>query len=695
MSKKTTAQKSAATKRRSRSAGDPAPFSTSVPELISQLSARKKQAIPKNIQPMLASLASKAFDDPGWQYGIKWDGYRAISYLNKGTVDIVSRNNKSFKQSYYPINEALEAWNINAVVDGEIIVVNKKGRADFAALQEWRSEADGQLRYYVFDLLWLEGHDLTGLPLSERTGILKQLVPLNNELIQFSSSFDATGTSFFKQAQQLGLEGIMAKKKDSLYEPGKRTKNWLKIKTERTQEVVIAGYTRNEGSSKQFSSLLLGIYENKQLQYIGPVGTGFNRQQQTELMKAFKSLQTKKCPFREIPEFNKPSRFRPNPPKASVTWLKPSLVAEVSYQTVAPGGVLRHPSFKGLRPDKKASEAVAEKAFKPENVMKQQNKAPRKAAGSGSRKTLLNPTDATQVRDILGTSFTFNNVQKIYWPKEGYTKRDMLNYYYQVAPYIMPYLKHRPQSLNRFPNGINGKSFYQKDLTAQATEWMELFPYTTSEGEHKNYLVPEDERALLFMANMGAIEMNPWNSTVQRPDHPDWCMIDLDPSPKQTFDQVIKAALVTKEVLDELKVTGYPKTSGSTGIHIYIPLNQKYTYDECQLFGKLIASRVHDTLPAFTSIERLTKNRRGKMYIDYLQNRPKATLAAPYSLRPKPGAPVSMPLYWEEVKPGLKITDWNIKNALARIRSEGDIFKPVLGKGIDMRKVLKQLNDQE
>ena len=681
--------------RRSSHSKEDAPFNNSVKSLISKLSIHKKQAIPKNIQPLLATLSSKAFDDPAWQYEIKWDGYRAISYLNKGSVDIVSRNNKSFKQSYYPINEALRSWKINAVIDGEIVVVNKKGRADFAALQEWRSEADGQLRYYLFDLLWLEGYDLTGLPLSERTLILKQLIPVNNELIQFSASFDTTGTTFFRQAQKLGLEGIMAKKKDGIYEPGKRTKNWLKIKTEKTQEVVIGGYTKNEGTTKQFSSLLLGIYENRQLQYIGPVGTGFSTQQQSDLMKAFKPLQAKKCPFSEVPEFNKPSRFRPNPPKASVTWLNPSLVAEVSYQTVAPGGVLRHPSFKGLRPDKKASEAVAEKTFKPENVMKKEKPVSKKAASSGSRKSLLNPTDTTQVRNILGTSFSFNNVQKVYWPKEGYTKRDMLNYYYQVAPYIMPYLKHRPQSLNRFPNGINGKSFYQKDLTAQSTDWMKLFPYTTSEGEHKNYLVPEDERALLFMANMGAIEMNPWNSTIQKPEHPDWCMIDLDPSPKQTFEQVIKAALATKEVLDQLKVTSYPKTSGSTGIHIYIPLNQKYTYDECQLFGKLIATRVHEALPAFTSIERLTKNRKGKMYIDYLQNRPKATLAAPYSLRPKPGAPVSMPLFWEEVKPKLKITDWNIKNALARIRSEGDIFKPVLGKGIDMRKVLKLLNDQE
>lgn len=642
---------------------------------------------------MLATLTGKPFDDSNWQYEIKWDGYRAITYLQNGKVDILSRNNKSFHQTYYPINEAFRNWHINAVLDGEIIVINKKGRADFAALQEWRSEADGELRYYLFDLLWLEGVDMTILPLSERREVLKELIPTNSEPILFSADFNATGTVFFKQAQKLGLEGIMAKKKDSIYEPGKRTKNWLKIKTEKTQEAVIAGYTLNEGSNKLFSSLLLGIYENEELRYIGPVGTGFNKKMQEELMKAFKPLETKKCPFREVPEYNKPSRFRPDPPKASVTWLKPRLVAEVSYQTVAPGGVLRHPSFKGLRPDKKAADAKAEKAFKPEKVFKQTKGISSKPASGAAkdRKTLLNPTDSTQVRIINGTSFAFNNLQKVFWPKEGFTKRDMLNYYYQAAPYILPYLSMRPQSLNRFPNGINGKSFYQKDLTAQAPGWMKLFPYTTSDGEKKNYLVPEDERALLFMANMGAIEMNPWNSTIETPDNPDWCMIDLDPSPKNSFEHVIKTAQVTKQVLDELKITGYPKTSGSTGIHIYIPLNAKYSYDECQLFGKLIATRVHEELPDFTSIERLTKNRRGKLYIDYLQNRPKATLAAPYSLRPKPGAPVSMPLYWEEVKTGLTMTDFNIRNAIARIKSEGDIFKPVLGKGIDMKKVLRNL----
>jgi bifunctional non-homologous end joining protein LigD len=307
-----------------------------------------------------------------------------------------------------------------------------------------------------------------------------------------------------------------------------------------------------------------------------------------------------------------------------------------------------------------------------------------------SKRPLLNPNDKTQVCIINGHELKFSNLDKVYWPKEGFSKRDMLNYYYEVAPYMLPYLKNRPQSLNRYPHGIEGMSFYHKDLSV-APGWIKKLPYTTSEGEKKKFLIPTNEASILYMANLGSIEMNPWNSTIDKPNYPDWCCLDLDPDKNNTFEQVIETAQAVKTVLDNFKIKGYPKTSGSTGIHIYIPLAAKYTYDECQLFGKLIATYVHQLLPSFTSIERLTKNRRGKLYIDYLQNRPKATLAAPYSLRPKPGAPVSMPLYWEEVKKGLSIKNFTILNAAKRISREGDIFKPVLGKGINIQKVLKQI----
>jgi len=470
--------------------------------------------------------------------------------------------------------------------------------------------------------------------------------------------------------------------------------------------VVIGGFTQNEGSAKTFSSLLVGVYDKGRLNYIGKIGTGFSDKLQKEMMVSMKPLITSKAPFTETPDVDKPSRFRPNPPKAAVSWLKPTLVCEVSYAEITSDGVMRHPSFEGMRTDKKATDVVMENAVPVEKVVEEKISKTVKAKGtteknkflkpvaSKDRKTLLNPTEETQVKIVNGHELKFTNLSKIYWPKEKYTKRDMLNYYYQVAPFILPYLKDRPQSLNRFPGGINGPSFYQKDVTGSAPDWIELSPYVTN-GENKNFLVPQEEASILYMANLGAIEMNPWNSTVHTPDHPDWCLIDLDPSEKNNFNQVIEVAQVTHQVLESLGVASYPKTSGSTGIHIYIPLGAKYTYDECQLFAKMVAISVKEHLPGFTSVERLIKNRNGKLYIDYLQNRPKATLAAPYSLRPKPGASVSMPLHWHEVIKGLNIKDFTINNAIDRIKREGDIFKPVLGKGINLQKILKKLSAEE
>ncbi|MCR6721066.1 MAG: non-homologous end-joining DNA ligase [Chitinophagaceae bacterium] len=251
---------------------------------------------------------------------------------------------------------------------------------------------------------------------------------------------------------------------------------------------------------------------------------------------------------------------------------------------------------------------------------------------------------------IGGHELSFSNLEKLYWPKDKVTKGDLINYYHQVAPVILPYLRNRPQSLNRFPGGITGKGFYQKDVTDKVPDWVQQYPYTTGEGEKHNYLIPQSEADILFMANWGTIEMNPWNSTIENPDYPTWCLLDLDPGKKSDFNDVIKTANVINDILTEFKIKGYPKTSGSTGIHIYIPLNEAYTYDECQLFAKLIALEAERRLPDITSTERMVRNRKGKLYIDYLQNRPSATLAAPYSVRPKPGAPVSMPLHWEEVK---------------------------------------------
>jgi len=293
---------------------------------------------------------------------------------------------------------------------------------------------------------------------------------------------------------------------------------------------------------------------------------------------------------------------------------------------------------------------------------------------------------------ICKHSLTLSNLPKIYWPKEKISKGDMINYYYQAAEYIMPYLKDRPQSLNRYPNGITGESFYQKNIGDQVPDWLETYQYTSaSDGKIKRYLLAKDEASLIYMANLGCIEMHPWHSRKQKPDNPDWCVIDIDPDKTNSFNQVIEAALQIKNFLDQLKITSYCKTSGATGMHIYIPLGAQYSYDQSRMFAELVVTAVQKELPGFTSIERSLSKRKGKIYLDFLQNRQIQTIAAPYSLRPKPGATVSMPLHWEEVKPGLKVSDFNIRNALDRARQETDIFKGVLGPGIKLDKILAQM----
>lgn len=668
------------------------PKNTEVPEPELDVAAILKTA-PKGkfdttITPMLATLVDAPFDDAGWQYEVKWDGYRALAFMKDGEADLKSRNNKSFNDKFYPVLAAIKAWNLNAIIDGEVVVVNNKGVSNFNSLQNWRSETDGELLFYVFDILWLEGKNLMGLTQKERSAVLLTLVPKNG-IIRNGFSVEARGTEFFDVAKDIGLEGIIAKRSDSTYLPGDRSKDWLKIKVQKRQEVVIAGYTKNDDSPKPFSALLLGAYKDGRLQYVGKVGTGFNDKQQKEMIVQFKPLIIDKAPFAETPDYNKPFRFRRNPPNSTATWMKPELVCEINFAEITDEGVFRHPSFLAMREDKNAKDVVIETASDTEKViespkdtvLKDVVKPPQKLDG----KTLLNPKEKTQCKVLQGHKLKFTNLDKIYWPDEKITKRDMLNYYYQVAPFMLPYLKDRPESMNRHPGGIKGPSFYQKDVTGKVPEWMGTYRYhSNDESEDKNYLVANEEATLLYMANLGVIEINPWSSTTDNPDNPTWCVIDLDPAEKTTFDQVIRAAQVTRSVLDELGVMSYPKTSGSTGIHIYIPLGGKYTYEQSKEFARVIVTLVRDQIPEFTTLERAIKSRNGKMYLDFLQNRPGATLAAPYSVRPKPGATISMPLHWEEVKPGLKMSDFTIFNAMERLKREGDLFKPVLGEGVDL-----------
>jgi len=657
-------------------------------DLAMLLKKTSKKDFFEHVEPMLATLTDQPFDDDEWLYEVKWDGYRAVSFLNGNkTIEIKSRNDKSFNEKFYPIYEELKAMKLEAILDGEIVVVGENGHANFGALQNWRSEADGDLLYYVFDILWYKGKDLTKLTLTDRKAILHEILS-TSETIKLSTPFYTSGIKFLETAREMGLEGIMAKRKDSAYHVHARTKDWLKIKANKRQEVVIGGFTKNDGSSKVFSSILVGVYEGKKLVYTGKVGTGFSDKLQKEMLEKFNQVTADKSPFSTEPDVNKASRFRPDPPHANVTWLQPKLICEVSFTEMTTDGVMRHPSFIGLREDKDPKSIVLEKEESTKKIVNDSKKNIIVAQGKMKRKTLLNPTEKTQVKKVNKQDLKFTNLDKIFWPDEKITKRDLINYYYQIAPYILPYLKDRPQSMNRFPDGIEGEGFYFKNVADSAPEWAETYLYKSeTDQKDKLYLVGKDEATLLYMANLGCIEMNPWNSTVKKPDNPTFCIIDLDPD-QNSFNQVIETAQVTKQLLDDMGVPSYCKTSGSTGLHIYIPLNNKYTYEQSKEFARVVVTLINRELPNFTSLERTVKNRKGRMYLDFLQNRPHATIASVYSVRPKPGATVSMPLYWEEVKKGLKMSDFTIFNAIERLESVGDIFRPVLGKGIDLKKVI-------
>jgi len=665
------------------------------PDPAKLLKEAPKSAILKNIKPMLATLVDSPFDDADWQYEIKWDGYRALAFLNKTEVELLSRNKKSFNEKFYPIYEVLKTLKLNAVLDGEVLVLSEKGISNFGQLQNWRSEADGALIYCVFDILWYKGKNLTGLTLVERQAILKEILPQTNDSIRLSKVFDTRGIEFFEAAKKIGLEGIMAKRKSSTYALDNRSKDWLKIKINKRQEVVIAGFTKNKDTSKSFSSLILAVYKKGKLTFAGKVGTGFSDQQQKQMMKMFEPYLSKKSPFDVTPDVNKRSRFQRMQPDAEITWMKPVLVAEVEFTEITSEGVFRHPSFKGMREDKKATEVVREHAEQTEEIVEEaeDKELANKKVSKMEDDELLSAKGDRQDLKIKGKTLEFNHLSKVYWPGEGITKRDLLNYYAAVSEYMLPYLKDRPQSLNRFPGGIKGKPFYQKDVKGKAPDWAKTFPYSTGDGEKKEYLLGNDLATLLWMVSLGCIEINPWFSRSKKPDYPDYCVIDLDPD-QQDFDQVIAAALQVKEVLDAIEVPSFPKTSGSTGIHIYIPMGAKYTYEQTQLFARIVVEAVHAALPEFTTLERSIAARKGKMYLDFLQNRPGATIAGPYSVRPKPGATVSMPLDWDEVKPGLKMKDFTIFNTMERLKEKGDLFKGVLGKGIDLKKAIQKAKDQ-
>lgn len=649
-------------------------YALALQQLQRRFAGNKKTAMPSGLKPAFASIRGDAFDDAGWQFEIKWDGYRTLAYHDGQGTELRSRNNLPLNQKFTAVVDALQEWPVRAVLDGEVVVLSEDGKADFAALQNYDGQAGSRLHYFVFDLLWVEGIDLRGEPLSVRRNILKQLMP-EASLVRYSEAVDECGVDFFAAAKQTGLEGIIAKRKASVYADGQRTTDWYKIKIECRHEAVICGYTKLRGSSRLFSSLVLGIPTEDGLCYIGQVGTGFTGGTQQELFKKMNPLFTADCPFEKKPPTGGPTQ-----------WVTPKLVCEVKYTALTMDDYMRHPSFQGLREDKDINDinlAETSAGDKKKNDAMPQNR--RAVSSMESSDTSIITADKHQL--------PLSNLTKKYWPKEGFTKGDVIRYYRSIAEYILPYLQDKPQSLHRFPNSIKGQSFYQKDIKSKLPPWAKtLRRVSDSDGEPKRYLVCTGEASLLYMANLGCIELHPWHARTASPLRPDWCVIDLDPG-AIAFSKVIQTAAVVKEVLDAFGIPSFAKTSGATGLHIYIPLGAKYSYEQSRHLAELISNLVHKELPRITSLERNPRKRTDKIYLDYLQNREIQTICAPYSLRPRPHATASAPLHWEEVKKGLKVSDFTLRTMRERLKSEGDLFKGVLGKGINLPGILKTVEN--
>ena len=634
------------------------------------LSGEKK--LKKFIKPMLSDSKSEPFDGKDWAFEIKWDGYRAVADL-RNDIQLYSRNGLSFAEKFKKIVNSLKLQDHEMVLDGELVAYDKEGKPSFQLLQNMGENPKLTIVYQVFDLLYLNGHSTENLDYLQRKELLKEALK-ETDLVKYHDHVLEKGKEFFRLVENMGLEGMMAKKIDSTYATNSRNGDWLKIKSQQTEEVLICGFTAPKGSRKKFGSLILGRYNGDEIIFTGHTGTGFSDKTLTEIYKKMEPLIISKPVFKTIPKTNdKP------------TWIKPELIAEIKFTEMTKDHIFRHPVFLRLREDLNPKDLN----FKKEEEIKEE--------------TTLRPIKTSKKREDqklkkVGTQeVKLTNQNKIYFPKDGVTKGDVIEYYQKMSQYILPHLKNRPQSMNRFPNGIEGLSFYQKDASDETPDWIKKEEIHSDSGDKFiKYILCNDKATMAYLNNLGCIEFNVWTSKVETIDFPDYLVLDLDPSEKNSFDDVIETAKVAKTIMDKAKIKGYCKTSGSSGIHIYIPTGAKYSFEQVKNFGHVLMQKVQEELPEITTLERsLQKRDKNKIYLDYLQNRRGQTLASVYSLRPKNGAPVSMPIEWNELKTGLKPTDFNIENALERVKKNGDLFKPVLGKGFDMLKAISNLEIEE
>jgi bifunctional non-homologous end joining protein LigD len=632
---------------------------------LDKLKAPRAPVAAASVKPMLTVAGEKIFSKKGWIFELKYDGYRLIGAREKGRARLFYRRGREATAVFPELARALELLPFgDVVIDGEAVVLDEKGRPNFAALagrglltnrgEIRKAAAAHPATLFVFDLLAFEGFDLRSLPLFKRKEILRRVLPQAGPL-RYSDHVEEKGEAFYPEVIKLGLEGTVGKRADSAYRSG-RTGDWIKFRADRTGDFAIVGFTEPQGARAGLGALHLAALSGKTLVYAGKVGSGLPEE---ELPRLRESLEKDR---RSSPPVD--GKFPTGP---ETTWVNPRFICEVRFKERTPEGLLRQPVFLRLRPDKPLGEI--EEAHRPP--------APVPEPPGASRRLEL------------------SNLKKIFWPEEGYTKADLLSYYRGIAPWLLPYLKDRPVVLTRYPDGIAGKSFFQKDAPGYIPGWIRTERIWSEHTQREiDYFICDDEETLLYLVNLGTIPLHVWSSRSSSLAKPDWCILDLDPK-GAPFSDVVKVARALGALCEELEIPAFVKTSGSTGLHILLPLAAEFAYAESRTLAELLARVIVDSLPDIATLVRNIRSRGGRVYLDYLQNRHGQLLVSPYSARPLPGAPVSTPLRWSEVNAKLNPRQFTIRNVPARARRlKPDPVLAVLEERIDLRRALGKLEEK-
>jgi bifunctional non-homologous end joining protein LigD len=659
---------------------------------VATLKAPRADLHARDVQHMLASSAEKPFSRAGWVFEIKYDGVRVVAERRGEAIRMLGRSGEDITARYPEIAEALRGLAAEQLVlDGEIVAYDATGKPSFGRLQKRMllsrpsdiasAMARVPVRAVFFDCLALEGHDLRKLGLLDRKECLGRVLPPAG-VVQVSDHVAEHGEAFFEAASEMGLEGIIAKRADSRY-TGRRSADWIKIKCLRRQEFVIGGYAEPRGGDRRFGALHVGVYDGGRLRHVTRVGSGFDRVLQDRLWQELQPLRRAGSPFG-------PS----TPAGRGNHWVEPRLVCEVRFTEWTADGGLRHPIFIGLRTDRRPEEIEREGEVEREPGPQGTPDAPGAGGGEDAARPPAGNRGSPVAPDAGRREVRLSNLRKVFWPDDGYTKGDLVAYYDTVAPLMLRYLRDRPVVLTRYPDGIQGKSFFQKDAPVFVPGWMRTETVYSKDADREiRFFVLDDAESLRYVANLGTIPIHMWSARSGTLERPDWLVLDLDPK-GAPFSHVVEVARSFRRLLDDLELPSHVKTSGATGLHILVPLGRRYTHEECKTFARVLASLGLEANPEIATLARPLHARAGKVYIDWGQNGHGNTIVAPYSLRPIRGAPASCPLRWSEVNARLDPARFTLRTLPGRFEKMDDPLAGVMGEGVHMGAAIAAIEER-